>query len=230
MKQIFEAFVKAQGELSHAVKDAKNPHFKSKYADLTSVVDTLRPILSKNGLAFIQKTHENVGGVMIETMIIHSTGESISGGMLFVPAGKQDPQGYGSALTYARRYSLVTIFGMATEDDDGNSATSSYENQRKAPAPSPAKKIDMSSFIAALLNKNDADSVELLKKQAYSRDLTDAQRFQIDIMCAMQASDIVETLDEQARLFAKSTIALSEEQRNEIDTVYQSKLDKLMIV
>ena len=71
---------------------------------------------------------------------------------------------------------------------------------------------------------------ELLKKQAYSRDLTDAQRFQIDIMCAMQASDIVETLDEQARLFAKSTIALSEEQRNEIDTVYQSKLDKLMIV
>jgi hypothetical protein len=125
MKQLFAALVKCQAKLGAAAKDKTNPHFKSKYADLASVVDAIKPVAAECGLAYVQIFREAEGGVCIETVIVHESGEEKSTGPLFVPASKQDAQGYGSAITYARRYGLQTAFGIPADDDDGHAAAAS---------------------------------------------------------------------------------------------------------
>ncbi len=121
--KIYGAFVKAQKEFAPALKSSSNPHFKSKYADLAACVEAVIDALNNNGIAMIQRTHDDERGVTVETVFIHESGECLEGGRLHVPAAKQDPQGYGSALTYARRYSLMAACGIAPEDDDGNAAS-----------------------------------------------------------------------------------------------------------
>lgn len=123
MNKLFAAMAKAFPEIEGATKDRNNPHFKSKYADLSSVVEAIKPALVRNDLFYAQKTHDRTDGVCVETIVGHSSGEVFSFGELFVPAAKRDPQGFGSALTYARRYSLMTAFGVCPEDDDGNAGT-----------------------------------------------------------------------------------------------------------
>lgn len=127
MKEISSAFIKAQKEFAPALKCSTNPHFKSKYADLSACVEAVIDALNNNDIAMIQKTHECDSGVAVETVFIHSSGEMLSGGILHVPASKQDAPGYGSALTYARRYSLMSSCGIAPEDDDGNAASKKEE-------------------------------------------------------------------------------------------------------
>ena len=122
MSTIAAAFVKAQRGFAPALKDKTNPHFKSKYVDLASCVEAVIDSLHANGIALIQKTFPDETGVTVGTIFLHESGETIDGGMLHVPAAKNDPQGYGSALTYARRYSLMAACGIAPEDDDGNAA------------------------------------------------------------------------------------------------------------
>jgi len=121
--KIAAAFVKAQRAFGPALKDKANPHFRSKYADLGACIDAVIDALNGAGIALIQKQHPSDNGVTVETVFVHESGESISAGLLSVPAAKQDPQGYGSALTYARRYSLMAACGIAPEDDDGNAAS-----------------------------------------------------------------------------------------------------------
>jgi len=123
MQKIATALVKAQRAFSPALKCATNPHFRSKYADLASCLEAVQDPLNNCGIALLQVTHDDPTGVTVETLFIHESGEHISGGRLHVPASKQDAQGYGSALTYARRYSLLAACGIAPEDDDGNAAT-----------------------------------------------------------------------------------------------------------
>jgi|GEM_PF-694434 len=130
MNKLFAAMAKAFPEIEGATKDSNNPAFKSKYADLSSVSEAIKPALINHGLFYVQLTHEQQGGVCIETQVCHESGEQMSFGKLFVPAGKQDAQGYGSALTYARRYSLMTAFGVCPEDDDGNAAVRAPVNDR----------------------------------------------------------------------------------------------------
>jgi hypothetical protein len=122
MKLISSALVKAQKEFGPALKTSTNPHFRSRYADLSAVVEAVIDALNNNGIFLLQKNMEVQGGVSIETVFVHESGETLSCGSLFVPATKQDAQGYGSALTYARRYSLMAACGIAPEDDDGNAA------------------------------------------------------------------------------------------------------------
>lgn len=119
---ISAAYVAAFSEIEAATKSANNPHFKSKYADLPAVIDAIKPHLAKHNLGFMQCPRPSDGGVSIETIMIHAGGDKLSMGVLFVPANKHDAHGYGSALTYARRYALQTCFGLPTEDDDGNAA------------------------------------------------------------------------------------------------------------
>ena len=123
LKNIYSAFVKAQRGFAPALKTSTNPHFKSKYADLAACVEAVIDSLNANGIGLVQRTHQDDTGVTIETVFLHESGESMSGGTLHVPAPKQDPQGYGSALSYARRYSLMAACGIAPEDDDGNAAS-----------------------------------------------------------------------------------------------------------
>ena len=123
MKLIATAFVKAQKAFGPALKTATNPHFKSRYADLSACVEAVLGGLNDNGIALIQKCYDCTDGVMVETMFLHESGEMLECGILHVPAAKHDPQGYGSALTYARRYSLMAACGIAPEDDDGNAGS-----------------------------------------------------------------------------------------------------------
>lgn len=123
MKNIASAFVKAQQGFAPALKTNTNPHFKSRYVGLDGCIEAVIDALNSNGIALLQPTHEDATGVTVETLFVHESGEVLSGGKLHVPAAKQDPQGYGSALTYARRYSLMSACGIAPEDDDGNAAS-----------------------------------------------------------------------------------------------------------
>jgi len=126
MKNIATALVKAQKAFGPALKSSTNPHFKSRYADLAACVEAVIEGLNGAGIALIQRTSEDTTGVTVETVFIHESGEMLECGKLHVPASKQDPQGYGSALTYARRYSLMAACGIAPEDDDGNAATKTH--------------------------------------------------------------------------------------------------------
>jgi len=156
MEAISKALVKAQAAMSHAAKDAKNPHFKSSYSSLASVIDAVRPALSSNGLAFVQKLHSAEGGVAVETVLIHESGQEMSCGTLFVPATKQDAQGFGSAISYGKRYGLQAALGIDSEDDDGQAAS----KPRPAPA-TPAKPIiDMELAVDEM---SDQTSIDPLK-------------------------------------------------------------------
>ena len=123
MKQIASALVKAQKAFGPALKTATNPHFKSRYADLAACVEAVIGGLNDNGIALIQRNSLDDAGVTVETVFVHESGEMLECGKLHVPASKNDPQGYGSALTYARRYSLMAACGIAPEDDDGNAGS-----------------------------------------------------------------------------------------------------------
>ena len=131
MKTIAAAFITAKRAFGPALKDKTNPAFRSKYADLGACLEAVEDALLTNGIALIQETSLDETGVTVETLFLHESGESMRCGKLHVPASKQDPQGYGSALTYARRYSLMAACGIAPEDDDGNAASKA----KKAPVP-----------------------------------------------------------------------------------------------
>jgi hypothetical protein len=123
MSTIAKAFVQAKKEFAPALKTSSNPHFRSKYADLSGCLEAVNDALLNAGIAVYQETSESDTGVVVETVFLHESGEMLRGGKLHVPAAKHDPQGYGSALTYARRYSLMAACGIAAEDDDGNAAS-----------------------------------------------------------------------------------------------------------
>ena len=132
MEQIAKAFVKAQKDFSPAIKAATNPHYRSKYADLAACVNAVIDALNDNGIALVQKNYESDNGVIVETVFVHESGETMDCGRLHVPAAKHDPQGYGAALTYCRRYSLMSACGIAPEDDDGNSASKPVSAEQAA--------------------------------------------------------------------------------------------------
>ncbi len=141
MKAIAAALVKAQREFGPALATSNNPHFRSKYADLGTCIEAVIDALNSNGIYLMQLTDEHIDGIKIQTVFVHESGEQMSSGWLYVPSAKNDPQGFGSALTYARRYSLMAACGIAPEDDDGNASTKTAPPQAtpKAAVPTPPK-------------------------------------------------------------------------------------------
>lgn len=154
IKQIAAALVKAQKEFGPALKSSLNPHFKNRYADLSACVEAVVDALNNNGIMLMQPCHEVENGVTVETLFIHESGETLSAGKLHVPASKQDPQGYGSALTYARRYSLMSACGIAPEDDDGQAASQPQRQQAKQAQQAPQQ--------PAKLNAKQAEHIKSL--------------------------------------------------------------------
>lgn len=131
--KIFDALAKAQGALEAAIKDSTNPAFRSKYADLTSHVEAIRPAAKAQSLSVIQELTSDDNGVSVTTRICHASGEWVECGPLFIPASKHDAQGFGSACSYARRYALSAAFGTVADDDDGNAAVQSKPAQVPEP-------------------------------------------------------------------------------------------------
>lgn len=160
MQKIAAALVKAQKAFEPARKQSNNPAFRSKYASLENCIDAVLEALNANGIFFCQPSSECNDGVIVETLFIHESGETFSAGKLHVPAAKQDPQGYGSALTYARRYSLLAACGIAPEDDDGNAASSAYEKSK--PATVPQKPVEKQSPPAQELTELEMKDTLLL--------------------------------------------------------------------
>ena len=157
--KLFEALSKAQGKIESAIKDKKNPFFKSSYADLASVWDACRVPLAENGLSVVQTTQGTKSDTYLVTYLGHSSGEWIKS---FLPLMlvKQDPQGQGSAITYARRYALSAIVGICQEDDDGNRAVRAVEKQRIEEQKQEAKKAAPKEVTEEMVSKLD----EILEK------------------------------------------------------------------
>lgn len=142
MKEFAKAMAALQKEIGAAAKSSTNPHFKSKYADLSEVWETWREVGPKHGFSLMQSTKTLANGTpALVTILLHESGDSIQGEYPLIPT-KQDPQGYGSAMTYARRYCLAAMVGIVQDDDDGNAASAK-----------PAPKVDKS----APGQKNDAN-------------------------------------------------------------------------
>lgn len=191
MQKIAAAFIKAKKEFSPALKDKTNPAFRSKYADLGACLEAVNDALLNNGIALVQRTFEDSTGVTVETVFLHESGETMESGKLHVPAAKSDPQGYGSALTYCRRYSLMTACGIAPEDDDGNAGTIAKRGQNDdaervraeqrahwlanqfaaidtAPNAGVLRKI-VADALADAVNENDNDAIGRIKARAEAK-------------------------------------------------------------
>ena len=136
--ELAKALSACQGDLANPPKNAQNPHFRNTYADLASIRDTIRVPLSKHGLSVVQATEFVDGRVIVETMLMHVSGEYISTS-LAMPVAKHDAQAIGSASTYGRRYALQSLLCIAgEEEDDGNTASAPSPVRPAAPVGKPA--------------------------------------------------------------------------------------------
>ena len=135
INELATALAKAQGAIEGAVKGKENPHFRSKYADLGAVWEACREHLSKNGIAVVQPVGTIGGQLCTITRLLHSSGQWIQDEGIPLLLSKQDMQGLGSALTYSRRYGLMSMVGIAPEDDDGNAASQKSNGHASQPLP-----------------------------------------------------------------------------------------------
>ena len=166
---LYAALAAAQAEIGRAMKDSYNPHFKSRYADLASVMDACMPALTRHGIAVLQPPYDDETGRYIKTVFVHGeSGESIECRVPLI-VSKNDMQGYGSASTYARRYGLMGMAGIAPEDDDGNAAA------KAKPPEAPAQPTIPPEVITATI-KRMSDAPDLSALQARWNDLSEAMQ------------------------------------------------------
>lgn len=158
ISEIAKALLTFQAQAHGVVKDSKNPHFKNRYASLEAVVEEARPVLQSVGICWMQAPGKiNAGNIGMTTLLMHAaSGQWISSDME-IPLGKQDPQGAGSAITYAQRYALMASLGLPPLDDDAEGAMPRNQNQNQAPTLSESAKV----FIFAA---DRAKSAEELKQ------------------------------------------------------------------
>lgn len=161
--ELFAALAQAQSEVENASKNAANPHFKSKYADLAEVLNTVRPVFSRHGLSVLQSTEFDAGAVSVTTAISHASGGYVTSRASCIPA-KSDAQGVGSATTYLRRYALAAMAGVAQEDDDGNAAAHNNKPVRQVSAvPAQTISADQAAEIADLMRSTHTVAVDFLR-------------------------------------------------------------------
>lgn len=155
-RTLSDALLSAQSEMPHLPKTGVNPHFKSKFVPLDVVIEKALPVLHKHGLAVVQLPTTIDGRPALRTRLLHTSGEFIEDTMLLLCA-KEDPQGQGAALTYARRYALTAMLALADEDDDdGNRASAAPKAQRAATAVNGAANDDLVAELTGLLTRLNA--------------------------------------------------------------------------
>jgi hypothetical protein len=204
MKNIATALVKAQKAFQPALKTSTNPHFRSRYADLSACVEAVIDALNANGVYLLQRNYDCPDGVMVETVFVHETGEMLETGIVHFPAVKKDPQGYASALTYARRYSLMAACGIAPEDDDGNAASKSVP--RITPTRSEAEISEKRQSVLA-------DVAEAIKERMAAEDVVGAFDEANAITDVEEKVALWSLLDSKTRSAIKKQAELSKEMK-----------------
>lgn len=168
MKEIAQALLKAQTEMSNPIKGSQNPFLKNKYADLNAVREAVIPTLNKHGITVLQPITTVDGKNYVKTVLLHESGETIESLTEIIYSKQNDAQAQGSGITYARRYGLQSLVCVGADDDDGNNASKpqkdakkEYRNEVKAPVQSEIDK-DLKIAIDDLENANDVDSVKFI--------------------------------------------------------------------
>jgi hypothetical protein len=187
LNDLAAALAKAQGEMTHAEKGKRNPHFGNTYADIASIIEAIREPFSKYGLSYAQLPTYLEGKSVLATRMMHSSGQWIESHTPIL-ASKADAQGFGSGLTYARRYALAAIAGIAQDDDDGNAAMQkNQQTQKPKPAAAPPAKPKTEA------RKNEApvsqDQIKMLFAVAGSKDIKHEQmKGMISIFYGLQST------------------------------------------
>lgn len=187
--KVAKAFVAAQKDFAPAIKGSSNPHFKTRYADLATCVEAVLDALNNHGIALLQPPRDCENGVKVETIFLHESGETLSGGVFQVPATKQDPQGYASALTYARRNGLMAACGIAPEDDDGNAATKSAP-QNHQPKGKAYTSQDLQTTLDYVSVAESPKALHNLYGQARQAGANEAQLKRIESACLAREEEI----------------------------------------
>jgi hypothetical protein len=191
LNELATSLATAQMELENASKNAANPHFKSKYADLAEVLNTVRPVFAKYGLSVSQFPSFCDGLVTVRTVLLHKSGQWMAGDAS-APVTKLDAQGVGSAITYLRRYSLAAVAGVAQEDDDGNAAVKPVNNVKQIDAKAQEDEARLNAHNAAVAR--NMESVQAIKQYIAAEDVGEAAK------CWYELSE-----DDQAALWRAPT-------------------------
>lgn len=191
INELAASLASAQMELENASKNAANPHFKSKYADLAEVLNTVRPVFAKHGLSVTQFPSYAEGLVSVRTVLMHKSGQWMSGDAS-APATKLDAQGVGSAITYLRRYSLAAVAGVAQEDDDANAAVKPASNVKPIDAKAQEEEARLNAHNAAVAR--NIESVQAIKAYISNEEIGEAAK------CWYELSE-----DDQAALWRAPT-------------------------
>jgi hypothetical protein len=171
--KLAEALLRAQQQIRFAAKDSKNPHFKNNYADLESVIDAIKGPLNDNGIVFLQlPSPSDDGKLHLTTRLMHRSGQWMEDTAV-APMPKQDPQGFGSTLTYLRRYSLSAVTGLYQADDDGNAG--SGVGAKPEAKPKPVSTTELSECITALKECEEIEQLQGIFAGAWKRVTKDQQ-------------------------------------------------------
>jgi hypothetical protein len=212
MSELIKALVAARKEIGGAKKGSVNPAFRSKYADLAAVIDAVKDPLEAHGLTFVQDIVPNEQGQhFVVTVILHESGETMKLAGFPIVATKPDAQGHGSALTYARRYSLQTALGVPAEDDDGNAASKPAKEAKEAKFPSP---------VTSAMEGVKLDETQTAKVAKVANALVDFHALmQGGADTGYQAFETIETLTHDEQLAVWSALAQHSRVRAWIKTV-----------
>lgn len=173
---IYGALAAAQAEFNVVVKNKVNPHFRSKYADIEAIMQAVRPALNSHGLFLSQSVTTSTSDVSVETMITHESGEILRSGVTKIPVsgGGNLAQAFGSAITYARRYSLSAFLGVSADDDDDGNGAGEQPQQQKRQAPPPPPPAQPSRELIAACQEAAASGSRYF--QEFYQKLSDAEQ------------------------------------------------------
>jgi hypothetical protein len=161
--KIAPALLAAQRAMTAATKGAENPHFRSKYADLATIIEAVKGPLNNAGITFMQSPQGDATGVMVETMLLHESGEWLAD-TVYLPVPQQTPVAYGSAITYGKRYGLQSLTGLPSEDDDGEHASEPAKEGAPRVQPGPPRKMRPRDFQEHCTAMAQATKMETLQK------------------------------------------------------------------
>lgn len=176
--ELADALVRIHAKLKNPSFDSTNPHFRNKYVSLAGARDAIADIAASEGVVVIQDLVTDEHGVGCKTILLHKSGQRHECGPLFLPAAKQDPQGFGSCATYARRYSLLAAFNLVgDDDDDANAGQDAHARHQSAPRPAPTRTTNRATPAGARSEAAPPPDSELVAQaKGLMRDATTIER------------------------------------------------------